>query len=76
MKDVNDGNKSGLNSTITDTTADTKSGGRKGKRLRDIDVNPDSAYKVNPEDQLKRKKARAEKLAAAVQEEIVKDPVY
>jgi len=31
---------------------------------------------VNLEDQLKRKKARAEKIAAAVQEEAVKDPIY
>jgi hypothetical protein len=76
MKDVNDANKTALHSSSTDTTTDTKSGGRKGKRHHDDDVTPDSALRVNLEDQLKRKKARAEKLAAAVQEEIVKDPVY
>jgi hypothetical protein len=44
MKDVNDANKAGLNSTGTDTTADTKSGGKKGNKHRD--VTPDSALKV------------------------------
>jgi len=43
MKDVNDANKLGLKSTGTDTTADTKSGGKGGKHR---DVTPDSALKV------------------------------
>ena len=68
MKDVDDGNKAGVNS---DTTADTKSGRRKSKRFDDIDVIAGSANNVNKADQMKRKKARSEKLAAAVQEEIV-----
>ena len=76
MKDVNDANNHRFTSTTTDTTADTKSGGRKSKRHGDIDGIQDSALRVNLEDQLKRKKARAEKLAAAVQEEAVKDPIY
>jgi len=76
MKEVNDANKTGVNSSITDTTTDSKYSGRKSKKHQDIDVTPDSAFKVNLEEQLKRKKARAEKMAAAVQEEIVKDPVY
>lgn len=44
MKDVNDGVARGVGSTGTDTTADTKSGGRKSKKHRD--VTPDSALKV------------------------------
>ena len=44
MKDVNDGTAKGVGSTGTDTTADTKSGGRKSKKHRD--VTPDSALKV------------------------------
>jgi len=47
MKDVDDGNKAGVNS---DTTADTKSGRRKSKRFDDIDVIAGSANNVNKAD--------------------------
>lgn len=60
MKDVNDGNALGLSSS----GIDPDSAGRKGKKHRD--VTPDSALKVGIQGQLDRKKARAEKLAAAV----------
>ena len=44
MKDVNDANKTGLQSTGTDATADTS---RKSKKHGDRDVTPDSALKVS-----------------------------